>query len=101
MKYRIFFVNSEHIEISEKDFTLLQEVVKIAKEVSYVITENKSIIALQYITHITPFASLEQASGVITPPKPEDIEQQRQKEREEKISNPSAIIEGVKEKQDA
>ncbi len=104
-KYRVFFTNSESYLITPEGLqTLVDGLARTGSQfqvIQELPSEKKYIFNATHITHIVPEETLEGKEGVVTPLTPDQVSEAKKKEHDAKISDPSAIIEGIKEKEDA
>ena len=98
MKYKVFFTTGETLYITEDRYIQIHknEPVDLMK----FFEKDYPYIEMKFVTHIIREDSLDQEGSVVTSLTPEDILKQKKEEHDKKVSDPNAIIAGVKDKED-
>lgn len=98
MRYRVFFKsNNRTLSISEARYQNILE--QDPMEIKRFFEEDWPYIDALDIQYILPEDSINQEGSVVTPIDPDTIAQQKKLEHDRKISNPDAIISGIKERE--
>jgi len=103
MRYKVFFTTGENIVINDWQFDTLQHSLKLTGDPIYMrqgADDPTIMLHVKYITHIVPANAYEQEGAVVTPPSPESVAKAKAKEQDSIKSDPTAILNRVKEKQE-
>jgi hypothetical protein len=97
MRYKVFFTTGETCFIDEERYLQILLPKSISEKSLDDLLKFK-FINLDYVTHVLPEDALNQEGVIVKPQTPEQIAEEKAKEHDQKISNPNAILESVKEK---
>lgn len=97
MRYKVFFTTGETINVNEETRNAIFEAIRLQAEWTTSPTLDAQI---KYITHVVPENTYDQEGGVVTPLTPDQIAETKKKEHDVKISDPSAILKGVVDREE-
>jgi len=99
MRYRIYFTSGESTVINEWQFSAIR-----SSPTDDLLCMKQSdapyfMVHIKNITHIVPEDTLEGVAGIVTPQSPESIAKAKAKEQDSIKSDPSAILNRMKERE--